>query len=219
MIYDRRYSVASSRHSCYDAICLPILVQLPDGSQGIIDNITERQLSEMYMMISDAAAEGNGYGVDEYPTESYFRAEIENGHTFSVVRREDGVMVGAFSIATSDFYRGNDERVADPIVIVRRSERCCGLGRFLFQTAVQFSKRLGYSGIYTDIFRNNAAMLKIIEGSPGFQRVAHLPFGGKLPDGRIIGSYIYFKDLRCSPDSSCASYSSSPSISSSRRIF
>ena len=177
---------------------LPLHATLPDGGHVTVEVASEAQVAHMYCLIAEAAAEGSGYGVDEYPSEEHFREEIRGGHTFAVRYTDSSPLIGAFALANSRFYRGTDIRVADPIVIVRRSDRRRGLGKFLFKTAVQFSKRLGYSGVYTDTFVNNLAMVKIIERSPGFQRVGHLPLGGKMPDGSVVGTYVYFKDLRCS---------------------
>ncbi|GFS11926.1 hypothetical protein ElyMa_006684300 [Elysia marginata] len=223
--------------SSTQAMHLPLHTSLPDGSPVTLDAATERQISDMYFLIQAAAMLGQGYGVDEYPTEDDFRQEIKGGHTFVVMRRgeelenddldeeededdegdgeerEEGIerrenastsghLIAAFSLATSKFYRGNDVKVADPIIIVRREERGKGIGEFVFRHAVQFSRRLGFAGVYTDTFSNNTAMMRIIERSPGFKLVGFLPLGGKMPDGTIVGANIYFKDLRCNGEGS-----------------
>ncbi|KAK3767972.1 hypothetical protein RRG08_059691 [Elysia crispata] len=217
---------------------LPVHTNLPDGCPVIVDRATEHHISQMYRLIQAAAMLGEGYGVDEYPTEDDFRDEIRGGHTFVVMvrgddlelddledeedeevdddeevegidRREEecsrGRLIAAFSLATSKFYRGNDVKVADPILIVRREERRKGIGEFLFRHAVMFSRRLGFAGVYTDTFSNNTAMIRIIERSPGFKMVGYLPLGGKMPDGTIVGANIYFKDLRANGDDSGSS--------------
>ncbi|GFO12059.1 hypothetical protein PoB_003856400 [Plakobranchus ocellatus] len=211
---------SSSNNSDKANMHLPLHTSLPDGCEVTVDAATERQISQMYSLIQQAAMVGEGYGVDEYPTESDFRQEIKGGHTFVVTTRnesealgvaeeeeddedvdieEDGTddegggsgrqdrrrLIAAFSLATSKFYRGSDVKVADPIVIVRREERRKGIGEFLFRHAVQFSRRLGFVGIYTDTFSNNTAMIRIIERSPGFKMVGFLPLGGKTPDGTL----------------------------------
>ena len=180
----------------HDVMQLPHHATLPDGSDVTVDVMTDSQLSEMYALISDAARLGEGYGVDEWPTEAEFRAEIDGGSHFVVHSSVTGLMIGAFSLAVSKYYRGTSVRVADPVIIVPRADRRRGVGEFVFQTVVSFSRRLGYSGIYTDIFENNVAMIKILERYPGMQRVGNLPLAGQMPDGSFVGGIVYFKDLR-----------------------
>lgn len=199
MKVERNSSSANHKPCCY-AMHLPIHATLPDGTHVTIDAMTDPQISDMYDLIISAAMSGNGFGVDEYPKEKDFRNEIKGGHNFIVCRKDCGKMVAAFSLIISKFYRGTDIKVVDPIIVVRRSERGRGIGELIFRHVVLFSKRLGFSGIYTDTFSNNVAMTKIIERAPGFQRVGHFPMGGKMPDGTLVGANLYFKDLRNASD-------------------
>uniref|UniRef100_A0A0B6ZKP1 N-acetyltransferase domain-containing protein n=1 Tax=Arion vulgaris TaxID=1028688 RepID=A0A0B6ZKP1_9EUPU len=181
---------------------LPLHCTLPNGSQVVIDSMSDSHITDMYELISMAAINGTGYGVDEYPTEKDFRNEIKDGHNFFVYNKGCGKMIAAFSLINSMYYRGTDCTFADPIIIVKKSQRGKGIGEFIFRHIVIFSKRLGYMGIYIDTFSNNVAMTKIIERSPGFQRVGYLPVGGKMPDGTIVGTNLYFKDLTNSSEES-----------------
>lgn len=196
---DSKNIIANFQHYC-NVMHLPLHAKLPDGNQVVIDRMTDSQITDMYQLINNAASTGNGFGVDEYPTEKDFRNEIKDGHNFAVCSKDCGKMIAAFSLINSKFYRGADLTFADPIVIVRRSERGKGIGEFIFKHIVLFSKLLGYLGIYTDTFSNNIAMMKIIENSPGFQLVGHLPVGGKMPDGSVVSTNVYFKDLRDAED-------------------
>ncbi|CAG5128573.1 unnamed protein product [Candidula unifasciata] len=192
---DNKDNLANLEHYC-NSMHLPLQATLPDGNPVVIDTMTDSQITDMYEMITSAALSGHGYVTDEYPTEKDFRTEIKDGHNFIVCGKDCGKMIAAFSLINSKFYRGSDLTFADPIIIVKRSERGKGIGEFIFGHVVLFSKLLGYSGIYTDTFSNNIAMTKIIERSPGFQHVGHLPIGGKLSDGSFVSANIYFKDLR-----------------------
>lgn len=183
-----------------DAMHLPMTTTLPDGTEVVIDVMTDSQMTDMYELISSAAMTGDGFGVNEFPTEKHFRMEVKDGHHFAVCNKDHGKMIAAFSLINSKYYRGTDLAFGDPIIVVNRSERGKGIGDFIMRHIVLFSKRLGYLGIYIDTFTNNVPMTKIIEHTPGFQFVAHLPVGGKLPDGSIIGTNVYFKDLRNSDE-------------------
>lgn len=179
-----------------DMMHLPMHVALPDGRHVTIDTMTDSQMSNMYKLIVAAAINGHGFGVDEYPTEKDFRREVDGYPSFVLCGKECGKLIAAFSLVDSKFYRGTENKVVDPIIIVKKSERGKGIGDFIFRQVVHFSKRLGFTGIYTDTFNNNHAMMKIIERYPGFQRVGHFPMSGKMPDGTLVGANLYFKDLR-----------------------
>ena len=70
-----------------EAMHLPLHTSLPDGCPVTVDVASEQQVSQMYGLIQAAAILGEGYGVDEYPTEEDFRQEIRGGHTFVVTAR------------------------------------------------------------------------------------------------------------------------------------
>ena len=177
------------------AISMPACESLPDGSAFIIDVMTGSQLTRMYHMIEDACKSANGFSVDEFETEADFRSEIKDGHPFAVVRKENGDMVAGFVVMASKYFRGN-ETVADSYIIVKRSHRNKGIGNLCFSLSIRYAKQLGYIGMYMDTFTTNAAMIKIIERFSGFERVGVLPMGGRLTDGTIVSSYLYYKDLR-----------------------
>jgi RimJ/RimL family protein N-acetyltransferase len=67
--------------------------------------------------------------------------------------------------------------MADPFVIVKRSERQQSLGEFALRQAVEFATYLGYIGMYVDTFSSNKAILRIIDKIGGFQKVGVLPVG------------------------------------------
>ncbi|XP_021366874.1 uncharacterized protein LOC110459097 [Mizuhopecten yessoensis] len=160
-------------------IDLPMLTALQTGRAVIIDSMTDRQLTETYYMIQEAAKNCEGYGMDEYETEKDFRGKIDGSHCFVIMCKERGEMIAAIIIAASKFYRGPSE-VADPLAIVRSSERQQSLGEFTMRTAIDFSRRLGYMGMYVDTFTNNVAARKIIEKIEGFRHVGFLPLAGRL---------------------------------------
>ncbi|OWF43896.1 hypothetical protein KP79_PYT23767 [Mizuhopecten yessoensis] len=97
-------------------IDLPMLTALQTGRAVIIDSMTDRQLTETYYMIQEAAKNCEGYGMDEYETEKDFRGKIDGSHCFVIMCKERGEMIAAIIIAASKFYRGPSE-VADPLAI------------------------------------------------------------------------------------------------------
>lgn len=179
---------------------LPMVAQLKTGRSVIVEYMTERQLSETYCMIQEAALYGEGYGIDEFESEEEFRMEIKNSDCFAITCKESGCLLAAFIIAVSKFYRGQNA-MADPFIIVKRSERQQSLGEFALRMAIDFATCLGYIGMYVDTFSSNTAILKIVEKIGGFQQVGILPVGGKLPNGQIVSSIIFIKYLPMSRDS------------------
>ncbi|XP_060085337.1 uncharacterized protein LOC132564722 [Ylistrum balloti] len=177
--------------------CLPMVAALQTGRAVIIDYMTDRQLTQTYCMIQEAAQNSEGYGMDEFDSEKDFRREIDGSDCFAIMCKESGDMIAAFIIAVSKFYRG-PSGVADPFVIVKRSERQQRLGEFALRTAIDFSRRLGYMAMYVDTFSNNVAIQRIVEKIGGFRRVGFLPMGGRLNNGEMVGSLIYYRDLTVS---------------------
>ncbi|XP_069106226.1 uncharacterized protein [Argopecten irradians] len=177
--------------------CLPMVGALQTGRAVIIDYMTDRQLTQTYCMIQEAAQNSEGYGMDEFDSEKDFRREIDGSDCFAIMCKESGDMIAAFIIAVSKFYRG-PSGVADPFVIVKRSERQQRLGEFALRTAIDFSCRLGYVAMYVDTFSNNVAIQRIVEKIGGFSRVGFLPMGGRLNNGEMVGSLIYYRDLTVS---------------------
>ncbi|KAK7092138.1 uncharacterized protein [Littorina saxatilis] len=164
----------------------------------LIDVMTDEQISQTYDMICAAAQRGQGFGVDEYSDESEFRADIDDGYRFVVIDKDDGEMVAAFILAISKYSRGCP--VADPFIIVKDNQRGRGLGKLCMDLCVDLAAKLGFMGMYVDTFSNNTAMLKIIKAVPGLQQVGCLPMGGVMTNGEMVGTVIFYKDLR--PDNS-----------------
>ncbi|XP_076437894.1 uncharacterized protein LOC143277049 [Babylonia areolata] len=165
-----------------------------DQQLFLIDSMTEEQVSETYAMICAAAERGQGFGVDEYADEAEFRADIDDGYRFAVIDKNDGQMVAAFILAVSKYSRGCP--VADPFIIVRDDQRGRGLGRLCMELCVELAARLDFMGMYVDTFSNNHAMLKIIRSVPGLKQVGCLPMGGVMTGGEVVGTVIFYKDLR-----------------------
>ncbi|KAK3088215.1 hypothetical protein FSP39_016245 [Pinctada imbricata] len=159
--------------------------------------MSEYQLSQTYHMIQEAAQRGDGYGIDEFHSEQDFRREIAGSDCFAVnvqrKRRTDRWL----HTCRSKFYRGAAD-VVDPFIIVKRTERNQKLGKFCMKKAIEYSKKLAYKGMYVDTFSNNIAVQKILENFGTFVKVGFLPLGGKLQDGQLVGSLIYYMDLTAS---------------------
>lgn len=181
-------------YSKLSAQVVPFSTTLVDGRHVLVDAMTDSQLHEAYLLVMDAAQEGQGFGADEYVDEKEFREDIQDGYQFAVMDKETGEMVAAFILAISKYSRGC--LTADPFIMVKKDQRGCRLGTFCMDLVVKFAKDLGFMGIYCDTFSNNQAMIRIIEGIPGFKQVGCLPMGGVLKDGGIVGTVIYYKDLR-----------------------
>ncbi|XP_059159923.1 uncharacterized protein LOC131943721 [Physella acuta] len=181
-------------YSKMSASVVPYSTTLVNGRSVIVDAMTESQIHEMFLLVQEAASTGQGFGADEYTTEKEFLEDITDGFQFAVIDKDSGDMVAAFVLALSKYSRGC--LVADPFIVVKQNMRGCRLGTFCLQTCVKFAKDLGFMGIYCDTFSNNNAMIKIIQSIPGFEKVGCLPMGGLLKDGRIVGTEIYYKDLR-----------------------
>ncbi|XP_046578633.1 uncharacterized protein LOC124286317 [Haliotis rubra] len=173
---------------------VPHTTTLPDGRLVIIDTMSDSQLSETFGLIQAAAQSGNGFGVDEYSSEKEFREDIDGSFNFAIMSKDTGEMVAAFMLAISKYYRGCNS-VADPFIIVKKSERGKRIGEFCLQMCVDFAQDLNFVGMYVDTFSNNRAMIKIIENVGGFTQVGCLPMGGKMKDGSIVSSIIFYKDF------------------------
>ncbi|KAK7478654.1 hypothetical protein BaRGS_00030117 [Batillaria attramentaria] len=183
----------TSASAAHDVMLLPLHTTLPDGRHVTISDIPDHQLSEVYAMIQQAAYDSDGFGWDEFPTEAHFRCEVNDGKNLQICLQETCKMIAVLLLTPSRFYRG--QRVADPWLIVHPDERRKRVGEFCFGLGLDYCRRLGYQAAYADTFTNNVAMRRILE-KLGFQRVGLLPMGATLRNGTIVGSVIYYKDLR-----------------------
>ena len=173
---------------------VPTTTSLPDGRVLLVDLMTDIQLSETFNMIVEASKTGNGFGVDEYTSEKEFREDIAGSFNFALMSKDNGEMIAAVLITISKFSRG--KHVADPFVIIKKSERGKGIGEHCFKLCVEFARALGFMGMYVDTFVNNKAMIRIIESVGGFQQVGCLPMGGRMKDGSFVSSLVFYRDLR-----------------------
>lgn len=173
---------------------LPEVETLPNGKKVIIQYMTEMQFSQTYKMIQEAAERGDGFGVDEFLNERAFQTELDGSDCFAITCKETGELLASLMLAVSKFYRGAS-LVVDPFVIVNPVARGQGLGRFTMEKALDFSKKLGYEAMYVDTFTNNVALIQILKKIGGFQQVGLLPVGGKLKNGEVVGSVIFYRDL------------------------
>ncbi|XP_067665312.1 uncharacterized protein [Haliotis asinina] len=181
---DNHSAVGKPFHLCKPSACNFILI--------IIDTMSDSQLSETFGLIQAAAQSGNGFGVDEYSSEKKFREDIDGSFNFAIMSKDTGEMVAAFMLAISKYYRGCNS-VVDPFIIVKKSERGKKIGEFCLQISVDFAQ---YLILYVDTFSNNRAMIKIIENVGGFTQVGFLLMGGKMKDGSIVSSIIFYKDFK-----------------------
>lgn len=169
---------------------------LQTGRKVMIDFMTENELTDTFNMIQNAAQLGEGYGIDEFPSEQAFRQEIEGSFCFAITCKDSGKLLAGFILAISRFYRGA-ANVVDPFVIVHTEERKQGLGEYALRKAIAISRMFGYKAMYLDTFSNNFAIQRIVEKIGRFTRVGFLPVGGRLSNGDLVGSIIYYSDLSC----------------------
>lgn len=180
---------------------LPMVEKLVTGRNVIVDAMTDGQLAETYCLIQEAAENGCGFGIDEFVTEKIFRQEIHDSHCFAIICKERCELLGGIILANSKFYRGTTTMV-DPFIIIKESERGQGLGEFATRKAIEFSQKLGYVGMYVDTFSNNTGIIRILQKIGGFNQVGFLPVGGRLQNGQLVGSIIFYRDLTVE-DPSC----------------
>lgn len=173
---------------------LPLLSQLPNNREIIIDWMSDDHMTETYELIQQCAEDGHGFGVDEFQNEEEFRDEIRESFCFVVIDERTKELIASFIMTSSKFYRGSPDAV-DPYIIVRPNDRQKGIGEFCMRKVLEFSEILGYQGMYVDTFCNNLGMQKIISKLGGFIKCGCLPMGGKLKNGNIVASLIFFRDL------------------------
>lgn len=173
---------------------LPLVAQLPDNREIVVDWMTDDQVTETYILIQQCAEDGHGFGVDEFQTEEEFREEMRDSLCFVVLDEPTKELLASFILSSSKFYRGSPDAV-DPYIIVRPNDRQKGIGEFCMRKVLEFSEMLGYQGMYVDTFCNNVGMQKIISKLGGFIKCGCLPMGGKLKNGNVVASLIFFRDL------------------------
>ncbi|XP_046576712.1 uncharacterized protein LOC124284640 isoform X2 [Haliotis rubra] len=174
------------------SIPLPLTLTLPDGSDVIIDHLTDAQMTEMYAMIKDAAQHGEGYGMDEYLNEEGFRSEVGSGEKLAVMRRDTGELIAG--VGNSIGHTCRTQVVVEAFLVVKRSERGRKLGYLVLHLSILLARDFGYVGLLLNMVRNNTVMQKLSDYF-GFTRVGELPVSCLLPSGQLEGGLLYYLDV------------------------
>lgn len=120
---------------------LPLLSQLPNNREIIIDWMSDDHMTETYELIQQCAEDGHGFGVDEFQNEEEFRDEIRESFCFVVIDERTKELIASFIMTSSKFYRGSPDAV-DPYIIVRPNDRQKGIGEFCMRKVLESPKFL-----------------------------------------------------------------------------
>lgn len=173
---------------------LPTTISLCNGTKAKIDYLTDEQFRETFQMVQQASEDGTGFCIDEYPEYEVFHDELRYGDFFGITNLETGELMAAFLLAVSKYYRG--WRVADSFIIVKKSVRRQRLGELCMRLACDYAQKIGYLGMYVDLFSNNEAMIRILKTIGGFEKVGFLPMAGQCKHAGLLSGYIYFRDFQ-----------------------
>jgi len=132
------------------------------------------------------AAEATDYWAGLVPS-------IQAGTTVAFVALDEGRVVGSTLLVAARFPNGR-HRAEIAKVLVRRSHRRRGIAAALMRAAEARALELGRWLLVLDTVSGSAAA-SLYEGL-GWRRTGDIPWFATMPDGELISTTYYWKDLR-----------------------
>ncbi len=142
----------------------------------------------------DAAARGEGFGLDEFTEEGYFNRMFFREANILVAENTQGEIVGAAVFGPSSLSRMENPLLSTCYVTVDTNRRKQGIGKSLLEYSMDLLKKDGFLGVLSDTYINNYQML-------GLLRILNYSFLGSLPMCAYIAgigptdSLLVYKDL------------------------
>lgn len=164
-----------SQKPFHNIVTLPRLLKTENGSFIRIRNALKRDVDLMYSMFNEAAQESTGYGINEFPTLSYFRSLIMDSYNViyelvqgDTLRTDDeisgGKLIIACSIIRSSWHsRSKNAKIAESSFVVEKQFRGLGFGKELCIYQLLMAKSLGYTSIINDFLESNIKVHRILD--------------------------------------------------------
>src|SRR6218665_317704 len=184
---------------------LPAKYTFANGLEVICRNMQKQEDSVIYEIWKSAAAEGDGYGIDEMPTLAIFRTQILLDH-YCVVFEEiaTGRIVGLTLITSSYYARTSEGIFGESSLFIRKEFRGRELAPEAIWIEIALMKQLGFKWLLNDALASNQRMLTSIQRSRVENPLVWQTVG-VIPDGCYTEGYgwddqvITWFDLQSQP--------------------
>ncbi|CAH1790013.1 unnamed protein product, partial [Owenia fusiformis] len=153
---------------------LPRKFSVLDGREFTARYADETEYIEVYNIIKDAADDGVGFGIDDFPTFEYFVDRMARGHVFCITEKTTNAIVGMFTCIPSKYSRTPNSPFAAGPAIMKDGFRNIGIGGNIRRITEDIAKELGYQGFLGDTLEINQPILDSYERH-GYKLVARIP--------------------------------------------
>lgn len=154
---------------------------------------------DLAQLLLDAHASNMALGLRGQLTREHARetwldtaARLDPERRVLLAALEDGVVVGAVQVVRADAENGG-QRAEIVRLAVRGDRRGGGIGKALLEAAVERARSLGLRVLWLSTHAGTASD-RFYEAA-GWSRLGELPLYSERPDGTLVGSAFYFREV------------------------
>jgi GNAT superfamily N-acetyltransferase len=154
---------------------------------------------ELAQLLLDAHASNMALGLRGPLTREHARetwldtaARLDPERRVLLAAREDGTVVGTVQVVRADAENGS-RRAEIVRLAVRGDRRGGGIGRALLEAAAERAKGLGVRVLWLSTHAGTASD-RFYEAA-GWSRLGVLPLYSERPDGTLVGSAFFFREV------------------------
>ncbi|CAH1790011.1 unnamed protein product [Owenia fusiformis] len=171
---------------------LPRRFTVKDGREFTARYVDKTEYFEVFNMIKDAADNGVGFGIDEFPTFEYFMDSMSRGHIFCITENTSNDIVGMFTCIPSKYSRTQMSQFAAGPSIMKHGYRGIGIYGNIRDMSEDLAKELGYQGILGDMLEINQPIIDSYERY-GYKLVAKIPRSSFVKGKGWVAAVAFYK--------------------------
>ncbi|CAH1790012.1 unnamed protein product [Owenia fusiformis] len=171
---------------------LPRTFNVQDGREFTARSAEETEYFEVYNIIKDAADDGVGFGIDDFPTFEYFVDCMARGHVFCITEKASDKIVGMFTCIPSKYSRTPNSPFAAGPAIMKDGYRGIGIYGNIREISEDIAKELGYQGILGDMLEINQPIIDSYERY-GYKLVARIPRSSFVKGEGWVAAVAFYK--------------------------
>ena len=168
----------------------PWKFRLADGRVARLEDLREQDLPEVVETLNSVIREGvyltlNEEIVDMEMERKWYHDHMEAGMTYLVVRVDDEIVGGA----SIEPRVGKESHVAVYGAFIKKGFRNMGIGTQLTEALIEVARQRGFEIVELAVYGSNERAFHVYKKC-GFQEVARIKRGVKLPDGTYTEKII-----------------------------
>ena len=158
-----------------------------------IREFRSEDIKELTALFNEAVNEGNSL-LDENPvTAEQLQFRIENHEAATGVALFDQTVCGAYLVKPN--LKGRGSHIANATYIVSKKFQKQGVGYKLCKHSLEKAKQLGFKAMqFNSVVSTNTTAVNLWV-KLGFKRIATVPDGFRLSDGKYVDTYVFYLKL------------------------